>query len=131
MGRHLVTWVWFGDREPSSRGDTGSRGRADPTVRLVELGGHHRRARDGGRDPFRLRAVEAAVVALGHNAREALVVAARLSHVFMMVSDLEAQRRLLVDVVGLRVLLDEGDYLRIGGGDGFHLGLEQGPRVSR
>jgi hypothetical protein len=29
----------------------------------------------------------------------------------MVVSDLEAQRRLLVDVVGLRVLLDEGDYV--------------------
>ena len=55
---------------------------------------------------------------------------ARLSHVFMVVSDLEAQRRLLVDVVGLRVLLDEGDYVRIGGEDGFHLGLEQGTRRS-
>jgi catechol 2,3-dioxygenase-like lactoylglutathione lyase family enzyme len=58
-------------------------------------------------------------------------VGARLSHVFMVVSDLEAQRRLLVDVVGLRVLLDEGDYVRIGGDVGFHLGLEEGtPRSS-
>jgi catechol 2,3-dioxygenase-like lactoylglutathione lyase family enzyme len=44
----------------------------------------------------------------------------------MVVSDLEAQRRLLVDVVGLEVLLDEGDYVRIGGEGGFHLGLEEG-----
>jgi catechol 2,3-dioxygenase-like lactoylglutathione lyase family enzyme len=48
----------------------------------------------------------------------------------MVVSDLEAQRRLLVDVVGLRVLLDEGDYVRIGGDVGFHLGLEEGIRRS-
>jgi catechol 2,3-dioxygenase-like lactoylglutathione lyase family enzyme len=48
----------------------------------------------------------------------------------MVVSDLEAQRRLLVDVVGLRVLLDEGDYVRIGGDGGFHLGLEEGTRRS-
>ena len=50
----------------------------------------------------------------------------RLSHVFMLVSDLEAERRLLVDIVGLTVLLDDGDYLRIGGAGGFHIGLEQG-----
>jgi catechol 2,3-dioxygenase-like lactoylglutathione lyase family enzyme len=48
----------------------------------------------------------------------------------MVVSDLEAQRRLLVDVVGLRVLLDEGEYVRIGGDGGFHLGLEEGTRRS-
>ena len=55
---------------------------------------------------------------------------ARLSHVFMVVSDLEAQRRLLVDIVGLQVLLDEGTYVRIGGGGGFHLGLEEGAHPS-
>ena len=55
---------------------------------------------------------------------------ARLSHVFMVVSDLEAQRRLLVDVVGLHVLLDEGEYVRIGGDGGFNLGLEEGVRGS-
>ena len=51
----------------------------------------------------------------------------RLSHVFLLVSDLEAQPRLLVDIVGLQVLLEEGDYVRIGGQGGFHLGLEEGP----
>ncbi len=55
---------------------------------------------------------------------------ARLSHVFMVVSDLEAQRRLLVDIVGLQVLLEEGEYVRIGGQGGFHLGLEEGPHGS-
>lgn len=56
---------------------------------------------------------------------------ARLSHVFMVVSDLEAERRLLVDIVGLQVLLEEGEYVRIGGQGGFHLGLEEGPHGSR
>jgi catechol 2,3-dioxygenase-like lactoylglutathione lyase family enzyme len=50
----------------------------------------------------------------------------RLSHVFMIVSDLEAEVRLLVDVVGLQVLVREGDYVRIGGNGGFHVGMEQG-----
>lgn len=51
---------------------------------------------------------------------------ARLSHVFVLVSDLAAERHLLVDVIGLEVLVDEGGYLRVGGNGGFHLGLEQG-----
>ena len=45
----------------------------------------------------------------------------------MVVSDLEAERRLLVDIVGLQVLLEEGEYVRIGGRGGFHLGLRGGP----
>ena len=51
---------------------------------------------------------------------------ARLSHVFLLTSDVGAMHRLLVDVIGLEVLVDEGDYLRVGGGGGFHLGIEQG-----
>ena len=50
----------------------------------------------------------------------------RLSHLFMLTSDLHAERRLLVEVMGLEVLAEEDGYLRIGGGEGFHLGLEQG-----
>jgi catechol 2,3-dioxygenase-like lactoylglutathione lyase family enzyme len=57
-------------------------------------------------------------------------VGSRLSHVFLVVSDLQAQRRLLVDIVGLQVLLEEGEYVRIGGQGGFHLGLEEGPHGS-
>jgi hypothetical protein len=44
----------------------------------------------------------------------------------MVVSDLEGQRRLLVDVVGLQVMLEEGEYVRIGGQGGFYIGLEEG-----
>lgn len=50
----------------------------------------------------------------------------RLSHLFMLTSDLQAERRLLVEVIGLEVLAEEDGYLRIGGAEGFHLGLEQG-----
>ncbi len=51
---------------------------------------------------------------------------ARLSHVFVVTSDLAAMRRLLVDGIGLEVLQEEAGYLRLGGGGGFHLGIEQG-----
>jgi len=56
-------------------------------------------------------------------------MSARLSHVFMLVSNLAAERHLLVDVIGLEVLVDEDGYLRVGGNGGFHLGLEQGDPV--
>jgi catechol 2,3-dioxygenase-like lactoylglutathione lyase family enzyme len=51
---------------------------------------------------------------------------ARFSHVFMLTSDLAAERRLLVEVIGLAAVLDEGSYIRIGGAGGFHIGIEQG-----
>lgn len=51
---------------------------------------------------------------------------ARLSHVFLLTSDLGAMRHLLVDVLGLELLVAEVDYLRVGGGGGFHLGIEEG-----
>ncbi|HZM78307.1 MAG TPA: VOC family protein [Candidatus Limnocylindrales bacterium] len=50
-----------------------------------------------------------------------------LSHLFIHVEDLARSRRFYADQLGLAVLLDEGDYLRLGGGDGFHMGLEQRP----
>lgn len=49
-----------------------------------------------------------------------------LSHLFMLVSDLAAQRRLFVDVLGLQVLVEYPGYVRVGGGGGFHIGMEQG-----
>lgn len=49
-----------------------------------------------------------------------------LSHIFMLVFDLERQRRLFVDILGLSVLAEHPGYLRIGGSDGFHIGMEQG-----
>jgi catechol 2,3-dioxygenase-like lactoylglutathione lyase family enzyme len=50
----------------------------------------------------------------------------RLSHIFMVVSDLDAELHLLVDVVGLDLLVREGGYVRIGGNGGFHIGMEEG-----
>lgn len=49
-----------------------------------------------------------------------------LSHIFMLVSDLERQRRLFVDILGLLVLAEYPGYLRISGREGFHIGMEQG-----
>jgi catechol 2,3-dioxygenase-like lactoylglutathione lyase family enzyme len=44
----------------------------------------------------------------------------------MLTSDLGAARRLFVELLGLEILMDEGGYLRVGGGGGFHLGIEEG-----
>lgn len=48
-----------------------------------------------------------------------------LSHLFFHVRDLAAARAFYVGLLELEVLADEGGYLRVGGGDGFHIGLEQ------
>jgi catechol 2,3-dioxygenase-like lactoylglutathione lyase family enzyme len=50
-----------------------------------------------------------------------------LSHLFVPVRDLAAARRLFVDLLDLEVLLDEDGYVRIGGGGGFHMGVEAEP----
>lgn len=50
----------------------------------------------------------------------------RLSHIFMIVSNVEAQVRLLVDVVGLELLVQEEEYVRVGGNGGLHIGMERG-----
>jgi catechol 2,3-dioxygenase-like lactoylglutathione lyase family enzyme len=52
-------------------------------------------------------------------------VGARLSHLFVHVLDLDASVRFWTEVVGLRVLLREPGYARVGGADGFDLGLEE------
>lgn len=44
----------------------------------------------------------------------------------MRVGDLAAARQFWVEAIGLRVLLEEPGYLRVGGDEGFHIGLEQG-----
>ena len=55
----------------------------------------------------------------------------RLSRVFMIVSNIEAQVRLLVHVVELELLVQEEGYVRVGGNGGFHIGMDQGrPSVS-
>lgn len=50
-----------------------------------------------------------------------------LSHLFFHVRDLTAARAFYVGLLELEVLVEEGGYLRVGGGDGFHIGLEQWP----
>ena len=50
-----------------------------------------------------------------------------LSHLFLPVRSLDEARRLYVELLGLDVLVDEGGYVRIGGGGGFHMGVEQEP----
>lgn len=50
-----------------------------------------------------------------------------LSHLFFHVRDLAAARAFYVGLLELEVLVDEGGYLRVGGPDGFHVGLEEWP----
>jgi catechol 2,3-dioxygenase-like lactoylglutathione lyase family enzyme len=52
---------------------------------------------------------------------------ARFSHLFMLVSDLERARAFYVDVLGLELLMHHDGYIRVGGADGFHIGIEEGP----
>jgi len=47
------------------------------------------------------------------------------SHLFVHVSDLARTREFYVDRLGLEVLLEHPGYLRVGGGDGFHIGFEE------
>jgi len=48
----------------------------------------------------------------------------RLTHLFLTGNDLAAMREFYVDRIGLAVLADEGEYLRLGGGGGADIGLE-------
>jgi catechol 2,3-dioxygenase-like lactoylglutathione lyase family enzyme len=45
----------------------------------------------------------------------------------MPVRSLDDARRLYVDLLGLEVLVDDDGYVRIGGGGGFQIGVEQEP----
>ena len=50
---------------------------------------------------------------------------AEFSHLFVHVTSLARSRAFYVEGLGLAVLLEHQGYLRLGGGDGFHLGLEE------
>jgi len=50
----------------------------------------------------------------------------RLSHLFLFVSDLARSRRFYTETLGLRVLLEENGYVRVGVPDGIHIGMEVG-----
>jgi catechol 2,3-dioxygenase-like lactoylglutathione lyase family enzyme len=56
-----------------------------------------------------------------------MTIRPRLSHLFMLVGDLAGSRRFYTDALGLEVLMEHPGYVRIGGGDGFHIGMEEGP----
>ena len=47
-----------------------------------------------------------------------------LSHLFVTVGDLSAARRFWTEVIGLEVLVEDDEYLRVGGGGGFSMGME-------
>ena len=47
------------------------------------------------------------------------------SHLFVHVADLERTRGFYVGQLGLEVLLERPGYVN-GGGDGFHIGFEEG-----
>ncbi len=47
------------------------------------------------------------------------------SHCFLHVTDLERTRAFYVDRLGVEVLTESPGYLRLGGGGGFHIGVEQ------
>ncbi|MBM3141366.1 MAG: hypothetical protein FJZ92_14440 [Chloroflexi bacterium] len=48
-----------------------------------------------------------------------------LTHLFMDAGSLAAARRLWVDLLGLELLEDRGAYIRVGGGGGFAIGIEE------
>jgi lactoylglutathione lyase len=50
----------------------------------------------------------------------------RLSHLFLYVSDLARSRQFYTELLGLRVLLEENGYVRVGVPDGLHIGMEVG-----
>jgi catechol 2,3-dioxygenase-like lactoylglutathione lyase family enzyme len=48
-----------------------------------------------------------------------------LSHLFVHVTSLDATRHFYVELLRLEPLVDIDGYLRVGGGDGFHIGFEE------
>jgi catechol 2,3-dioxygenase-like lactoylglutathione lyase family enzyme len=57
------------------------------------------------------------------------VTGARLSHLFVHVTDLAATRRFYVELLGLEVLVEGDGYLRVGNADGWHMGMEEATPV--
>jgi catechol 2,3-dioxygenase-like lactoylglutathione lyase family enzyme len=56
---------------------------------------------------------------------------AELSHLFITVTDLAVARAFWTEAVGLATLVDEGAYVRVGGGEGFFMGIEQAAADAR
>ena len=51
------------------------------------------------------------------------------SHLFVHVRDLGRTREFYADLLGLSVLMEHPGYLRMGGGEGFHIGFEERPEA--
>ena len=49
----------------------------------------------------------------------------RLNHLYVTVGDLDASRAFWSDLIGLKVLVDGDEYLRLGGDGGFTMGMER------
>jgi catechol 2,3-dioxygenase-like lactoylglutathione lyase family enzyme len=49
----------------------------------------------------------------------------RLSHAYLTVTDLASARAFWSELVGLEMLIDGDEYLRLGGGGGFSVGMER------
>jgi catechol 2,3-dioxygenase-like lactoylglutathione lyase family enzyme len=56
---------------------------------------------------------------------EARMARPGFSHVFLHVTDLERTRAFYVDRLGVEVLMEGNGYLRLGGGGGFDIGVEE------
>lgn len=56
---------------------------------------------------------------------EAPPAGSSFSHCFVHVRDIGRTRAFYVEHLGLEVLHDGGGYLRLGGGGGFHVGVEE------
>ncbi len=50
-----------------------------------------------------------------------------LSHLFTTVGDLVAARSFWTELVGLEVVLEDDEYVRVGGEGGFKMGIERAP----
>lgn len=55
------------------------------------------------------------------------VLRPRFSHLFVHVKSLRESREFYVDLLGMEVLMESAEYLRVGGGGGFHIGMEEEP----
>lgn len=50
---------------------------------------------------------------------------ARLNHLYATVGDLAAALAFWTDLIGLEVLVDDDEYLRLGGAGGYAMGMER------
>ena len=49
-----------------------------------------------------------------------------LTHLFLLVGDLERAKWFWTEAIGLRLIEDSRGYIRVGGDNGFDIGIEEG-----